>query len=240
MTVEVVWREDARVIVMGKGTPQYRCRWVRGRLPLLDGGELTGTDRRKVESHLLGCPDCRSRRESLAGALGALHAASETAADLSSAPSLWPSLQRQIRETRHEPRAGRPGYSLGLPLPLSMPEAESWLDVLAILSRNRPRPALRLPIILAASLLVAGLGGAGVELWIRARITRAQALVAAGTWPISAESAAPEHSALDFGPNIVFSEPDIPTDRSTASRFGYDLDHGTPMDPDASVAKPSY
>jgi anti-sigma factor RsiW len=227
---------------MGMGSPQHRCRWVRGRLPLLDGGELTGTDRRKVESHLLICSDCRSDRESLAGALGVLRSASEPVVDGASAPTLWPALQRQIRESRHEPRAARSGYSLGLPLPLSMPEAESWLDVIAILGRDRPRPALRLPFVLAASLLVAGLGGVGVEVWVRARIANARALVAAGMRPIAVESTVPKHSALDFGPNVVSSEPDgpLPIDRSAASRFGYDLDHGTPMDPDTSRAKPSY
>lgn len=226
---------------MGLGSPNHRCRWTRGRLPLLDGGELTGTDRRKVESHLLGCPDCRSRRASLSGALAALHAVSETGVDGAPGPTLWPALQRQIRETRHE-RRSRPGYSLGLPLPLSMPEAESWLDVLAILGRNRPRPALRLPFILAASLLVAGLAGAGVELWVRARIASAQAQLAAGARPVAVESIAPEHSALDFGPNIVLTEPDtpLPSSRPGAARLGYDLDHGTPMDSDTGVAKPSY
>ncbi len=228
---------------MGMGSPNHRCRWVRGRLPLLDGGELTGTDRRKVESHLLGCLDCRSRRQSLAGALGALHAASETTVtDGASAPALWPALQRQIRETRHEIRSGRPGYSLGLPLPLSMPEAESWLDVLTILVQRRSRPALRLPFILAASLLVAGLGGVGVELWVRTRIANAHALVAAGARPIPVGSTISEHSALDFGPEVVLIEPDapLPIDRSASARFGYDLDHGTPMDPERSGAKPSY
>ena len=72
--------------MMGKDSTRHRCRWVCDRLPLLDGGELTGSDRRKVESHLLGCPDCRSRRASLAGALGALQAASETVAGGASGP----------------------------------------------------------------------------------------------------------------------------------------------------------
>ena len=226
---------------MGLGPPNHRCRWVRGRLPLLDGGELTGTDRRKVESHLLGCLDCRSRRAALSGALGALQAAAETGADGASGPTLWPALQRQIRETRHERRA-RPGDALGFPLPRSMPEAESWLDVLAILGRDRPFPALPPRFLLAASLLVASLGGVGVEFWVRARIDNARAQFAVGARPIAPESTAPEHSALDFGPNITLTEPDtpLPISRPGTARLGYDLDHGTPMDTDTGAAKPSY
>ena len=33
-----------------------RCKWVRDRLPLLAGDDLVGPDRRRVESHLVGCP----------------------------------------------------------------------------------------------------------------------------------------------------------------------------------------
>jgi len=61
---------------------------------------LTGSDRRKLERHLIGCTDCRDRLASLCASLGALQALG--AGDLPSAdsPSLWPALARQIREER--------------------------------------------------------------------------------------------------------------------------------------------
>ncbi|MBX6314032.1 MAG: zf-HC2 domain-containing protein, partial [Isosphaeraceae bacterium] len=79
------------------------CSWVRARLPLLAGGELLGLDRRLVERHLIGCPACRSRWESLRGSLDALHAAAAVDPARPEAPSLWPELARQLRESR---RAG--------------------------------------------------------------------------------------------------------------------------------------
>src|SRR4051812_13347545 len=81
-----------------------RCSWVRVRLPLLTGGELTGLDRREVERHLTGCDGCRREASSLAGALGALRLAALRPPGGPEAPSLWPALARQIRESRHEPR----------------------------------------------------------------------------------------------------------------------------------------
>src|SRR6478736_4011665 len=90
---------------MGVDCPGYRCRWVRDRLPLLAGGELMGADRRKVERHLIACAGCRQHERSLVGALGVLQAvaAQSPAAGADEAPSLWPALARQIRESRHEP-----------------------------------------------------------------------------------------------------------------------------------------
>src|SRR4051794_36412795 len=92
--------------VIGRGRG---CAWVRARLPLLCGGELSGPDRREVERHLIGCPGCRGHAASLAGAQGALRAAAGWSAGAGAegnGPSLWPALARQIRESRHAPAAG--------------------------------------------------------------------------------------------------------------------------------------
>jgi anti-sigma factor RsiW len=83
---------------------KLECRWVRPRLALLagdaEGRDLRWDDRRHVERHLIGCPSCRTERESLATAVAALH---ETAAVpmKADAPSIWPALERQIRASRH-------------------------------------------------------------------------------------------------------------------------------------------
>lgn len=76
------------------------CRWARHRLPLLAGGELAGPDRRKAERHLIGCPECRGRLESLRGSVAALRSMVAVPAMSADAPSLWPALARQIRESR--------------------------------------------------------------------------------------------------------------------------------------------
>ncbi len=79
------------------------CRWVRDRLPLLAGGDLGIDDRRGAERHLIGCPDCRGRHQALDGAIRALRAAAATLPVRDDAPSIWPALSRQIRESRHRP-----------------------------------------------------------------------------------------------------------------------------------------
>jgi hypothetical protein len=86
------------------------CIWVRDRLPLVAGGEWLGPDRRPVERHLIGCPACRQRLDSLRDALAVLHvAAAESPAD-PEAPSLWPALARQIRESRRPQSSWEMGW----------------------------------------------------------------------------------------------------------------------------------
>ena len=89
-----------------------RCSWVRDRLPLLAGDDLVGPDRRRVESHLVGCPECRRHRVALGHALRALETASVSSPARPDAPSLWPDLARQIRESRR-PRRG-PNFDFDL------------------------------------------------------------------------------------------------------------------------------
>ncbi len=105
-----------------------RCRWVRHRLPLLAGGELGMEERRRVERHLIGCLDCRGRRDASEGSLAVLRAFANQPPARAEAPSLWPALDRQIRQSRHLParpswrdRLGfRVGPAMGLGLSLGL------------------------------------------------------------------------------------------------------------------------
>jgi anti-sigma factor RsiW len=85
-----------------------KCGWSQARLPLLAGGELIGPDRRQLERHLIECPPCRERLVSMQSALGALRGAGEHAPIAPESPSLWPSLELEIRESRR----ALPGSSL--------------------------------------------------------------------------------------------------------------------------------
>jgi hypothetical protein len=220
-----------------------RCRWVGRRLPLLagDAPELTGADRRKVERHLIVCPDCRKRQDSLAGALDVLHAAAAAGLEpVLSGPrgtsSLWPALERQIREERHAPR----------PSPLS--QAGAWLDALveplrdwSFLRSREDRHLVSTPVLaLLLTLLVAA---GGVVFWARSQVDASHSAVLAlekrieRPWTRSALDPRPLVLPIPVEPGAVFT-PGI----STASHFDFDLDHGTPMGPDSRdpAAKPSY
>jgi hypothetical protein len=89
---------------------EARCNWVRDRLPLLAGAELFGAERRGVERHLIECASCRAHRAGHEKALEALHAAAAASPVAADAPSLWPALARQIRETRR-PVAATPWWA---------------------------------------------------------------------------------------------------------------------------------
>lgn len=79
------------------------CLWIRARLPLLAGGDSLGIDRRVVERHLLRCAGCRRRLEALQVSQEVLQAVADADVDpkQAEAPSLWPALAQQIRESRH-------------------------------------------------------------------------------------------------------------------------------------------
>ena len=220
---------------MNTDCPRHRCRWFVRRLPLLSGGDLTGTERRKVERHLIACPDCRLRHAALAGALDVLHAAAVVVpAPVSSPPpSLWPALQRQIREERHASRALVWGPA-------------SWADaVVGWFQSGVVRPSLRrwrTLSLLAASLVLVAVAAEGVELWAQWRVATLleaarQPVVPSVEWVL-----APEPSALE---PVLVSEASLPptTVASTRpSQVDYDLDTGTPMSPAARTrdAKASY
>jgi hypothetical protein len=224
--------------------PRPRCGWVLDRLPLLDGGELTGADRRKVERHLIGCPGCRGRREALRETLGLLHAAAAVAPASPGGASLWPALDRQIREERHAPRPSAAS------LALSLDGLGPWLDTLAAALRPRLRPALALGLSLS---LVAG----GAGLWSSRQVDDVPVSDASQVYdpaeiepyePFLDAPAPPPRPALPVDvPRLAQVDPDRPrlagrADGSTALPFGYDLDHGTLMGPGARDVglKPSY
>src|SRR4051794_10101516 len=144
-----------------------RCKWVRDRLPLLIGDELRGLDRRRVERHLIGCPRCRQHQASLGQALGALRTVAATVLAPLDAPSLWPALARQIRESR------RPVPTPTFPTPFA--RLLAW-------PRANPRPVLGLGLCLLATI--------GVSLAIRQQVPVAQAHIARNARPIVAVPAA--------------------------------------------------
>ncbi len=215
---------------MGVEKPKYRCRWVRDRLPLLAGGELMGTDRRQVERHLISCTGCRQHERSLVDALGALHAAAVQSPVKAEAPTLWPALARQIRESRRPvvPTFSRPG---------------TWLGALLV-SPARLRPAFMLVAVLGSL----GLTASGVHLWTRWQIAAAQAEIDVAGLPNFDD----EEEFVYVPPPVVVVVPvpepspapkltvaGVTVDRSSA-RVDYDLDHGSPMGPDAVDVKASY
>ena len=139
------------------------CRWARARLPLFDGGELAGFDRRKVERHLITCNPCRDRRRSLADGLRVLQALADWPTPRPDAPSLWPALARQIRQERHpEPVSSRsrfwalfagPALGLGLAILIAfagLAAVRYHPDDLHVADRpESARPALPAPQIVS-------------------------------------------------------------------------------------------
>ena len=195
----------------------FLCRWVRDRLPLVAGDELPGLERRRVERHLIGCPNCRRRRTALTGVLNVLHAAAAPAAIGAGpdAPSLWPALARQIRESR------RPVPAAGL---ASFPFSFSFS-----LARFRfglaPALGLGLGAMIATVLSMnAHRGQADSEARIRASAR-----------PIAAMVSAPAPSAAAPAPvrDLPVKPGETPVVDNTPPKIDYDLEHGTPMPPDA-------
>ena len=216
---------------MGVDRPSssHRCRWVRDRLPLLAGGELTGTDRRKVERHLIACPGCRAHEQSLDGAMGVLRAAAGLAPALADgrvgpdpeAPSLWPALARQIRESRHA--VPRPSF------------------------RDFARPRLA-PGLWPALGLAMGLGGVIAASLPRARDLPPAALPSPA--PVQVVAVVPEAPAAPSrGPQLAGPTRPVasltrggvnPFESPAAIRINYDLDHGTPVGPGNRDPQHSY
>ena len=191
----------------------HRCRWVHRRLPLLAGGELGVEERRKLERHLIGCPGCRDRRDASTGALAALRSLAEESPSGGEAPSLWPALAAQIRQSRH-----------ASPQP-------SWWD------RPWPRPwavftlATGFGAVLAATLGPSSGREETEEVAAPILVVEAPAVEPNFLAPL------PLHrGALPEGPsrqaNSPSQDPVKPIEPpSSIPRFDYDLDHGTPMGP---------
>lgn len=117
-----------------------RCRWVRARLPLLAGGDLIGLERRRVERHLHLCPACRALLSSYREALQALQAAAERPASSADAPSVWPALAQQIRESRPPVSATGWGWAAAGPRALAWSSLAVAASLLAAAWIVFPRP----------------------------------------------------------------------------------------------------
>jgi hypothetical protein len=87
-----------------------------------------------VERHLVGCPGCRHHLGSLRDAVEVLHEAA--GAEIVTAPSLWPALERQIRESRRPEPSPWPRRLLWW----GAATAASMLVALAVHVARRPVP----------------------------------------------------------------------------------------------------
>ncbi len=192
-----------------------RCHWVRDRLPLSVGDDLRGLDRRLVERHLIGCPQCRQHQAALGQALETLRTVAATTSTAPDAPSLWPALARQIRESR------RPSPTPAFALPSPIVPIVSWL-------RQSPWPAFSLGLALLAAATV-GLG-------VRHRIATADALILANSRPLAPASPVPRTALAETPKTDSRRELPAPVeapvvDSSSSPRIDYDssLDRGRPM-----------
>jgi len=195
-----------------------RCHWVRDRLPLYAGDDLRGLDRRRVERHLIGCPQCRQHQTALGQALETLRTVAAVPPAAPDTSSLWPALARQIREARRPAPVS--------PWPSFLTVAGSWL-------RANPWPAVGLGLGLLVSLEV------GLDL--RHQAATAQAHLRAKASPLVAArpKPGPQPDTTSAPRSNLGHELPAPVVESSppASRLDetpiYDLDHGRPMPPDA-------
>lgn len=214
-----------------------RCRWVRDRLALKVGGELTGSDRRVVERHLITCEGCREHDRSLNGAMAALReSATQIVATAGEFHSLWPELQRQIRESKHE--SG----------PLEPFRIPGWQEILGTVIPARP---IRSAAVLALGLVLGGMAATAIGVWSRLQVDTARAFTAAAARPIPYGFGPPSRFDLpipgadelhfEAGTSVARSDVPVPTDPPRGpSKVGYDLDRGTPMGGDSGDVKVSY
>ncbi len=189
-----------------------RCSWVRDRLPLVAGNDLLGSERRRVERHLIGCPECRRHREAAQRAYAVLQTAAEESAARSDAPSLWPALARQIQESRRPAGISALLISFGL----ARPRLRLW-------------PALGLGLSLATAV--------GLTVAARQQVAAFRAEIAANTRPIAAPVTDPVAPAEAAAPTQLAQQPEPEPEATPAPRYDYVLEHGTPMGPDAPESK---
>jgi len=148
------------------------------------GGELVGTDRRKLERHLTGCGDCRGHLASLNNSLGVPPAMAAEPSVSNDAPSLWPALARQIRETRR-------------------PEPSFWSQF-----EIRPSSSAWVPVGIAAGvLLVGGLVASWASSYFAKGITIGVPSIAAK--PSDVPSPAETGPGEDVGTEVVEFRPEV-------------------------------
>jgi len=192
------------------GNPQ--CNWVRDRLSLLASDDLIGSERRRVERHLIGCPECRRQRVSAQRAYEVLQFAAEESPSRPDAPSLWPALARQIQESRR-------------PAGIS-----AWLSTLGLAPfRLRLWPAVGLGLSLAMAL--------GLTAAARRQTAHFRTQMATNAQPIATAPAPPVPMPETPAPTQVAHQTEPEPESSTPARYEYSLEHGTPMGPDALESK---
>ena len=200
----------------------HQCRWVCRRLPLLAGGELAVEERRKVERHLIGCPDCQERRDASAVALTALRCLGEELPSKVDAPSLWPSLSRQIRQSRHASPV-LAWWEKPLPRPWGFASLTAAIGVVLVAFIAPPAADVEQGLTTSPIVMVDEDPDLDFVDW-----TSMDAL------PEAAEPPRRSHGALPRtpGPGELTQAPLKPIEPpSSILRFDYDLDHGTPMTP---------
>ncbi len=244
---------------MGMTMSNSTCDWVRAHLPLWVGdcdvrseptgeeGDLIAADCVTIERHLEDCNSCQRYRAALDQAMGALAIAAAHLPVDTQAPSIWPALELRIADQNDRKSAHWVWTSSHF--------ADPW---------NRRNLALALSIGLAASLLVAVIGYPILNRqWLDAQST-----IDANTAPLADHTVSPlppdeelvanpePDETVDSGASQVAQieparAPDGPVagmDATTTPkqpqqqqrRFGYDLEHGTPMPPDSRELKPVY
>jgi anti-sigma factor RsiW len=199
----------------------HRCRWVRHRLPLLAGGELGIEERRRVERHLIGCPGCRDQRDASSDALTALRSFAEESPTLADAPSLWPALAVQIRESRH----------VGSRLP--------WWEI------PLTRPWMAFSVVVGIGVVLASaFRQAPVQVQVQDKAVPSRVITkkpAPAKPPVLAVS---PPRALPTGPprppGALPKGGDSPVVSQSSLLFNYDLDHMTPMNPSNRDPQRSY
>lgn len=192
-----------------------RCSWVRDRLPLLAGDDLVGPDRRRVESHLVGCPQCRRRRVALGRALLALETASASSPARSDAPSLWPDLARQIRESRRPHR--EPTFGFGFSF--SPPAVRFW-------------PAFGLSLGLLAAI--------GATVAVRNQIAATRLDMAINALPITTPKTTPTVAERPRDSAPIYDLPTPVAEVVPPQRFHDDIDQAANATPEPRDSKPSY
>jgi len=181
---------------------------------LLAGDDLVGPDRRRVESHLVGCPECRRHRVALGLAVRALETASAHSPARPDAPSLWPDLERQIRESR------RPHRGPTFDFRFAPPRMSFW-------------PAFGLTLGLLATI--------GAMEAVRRKITAPGASMVAHTARPSNPSRKipiPVEQPLDPAPIHDLSSPVV--ENVPPQRFHDDNEPAPNTTPDPRESKPSY
>jgi Putative zinc-finger len=187
----------------------HQCRWVRHRLPLLAGGELGVEERRRVERHLIGCLGCQDRREESTNALTVLRSFAEVAPAKTDAPSLWPALAVQIRQSRHvdarpswwEIPLSRPWFAFNVAVGFGLVLAAGFMQP-SIQEQATPAPAVT----------------------IQPEVIEPPAILAYSPSP---RRALPDTPARPAG--ALPQGADGQAEPPSGLLFNYDLDHMTPM-----------